>query len=120
MDLFAGYPDYEYNISELWLATANWTNLTMLDQFSWNMSEAGNDDFFDVYYTKPRFIVETVIALFASIVNAVSLVALIWGRVSQLSVYSILFINLAVSNILNSALSWMSNNVLYLFKEQVK
>lgn len=119
MNTYIDDGNIDVNLSALLLAT-NWSNLSaMFDQFPWNSSDEYQDDFFDVYYTKPRFILETVIALTACLVNAVSLVALVGGKVSQLSVYSILFINLAVSNILNSALSWLANNVLYIFKEQV-
>jgi hypothetical protein len=87
-----------------------------------------------VYYSPPRFYIETLFATVAIASNIFILVALAvadcGGRRDQSMLkkltpvhtsrsYSQLFVNLAVANCLSCILSWLSNNTLLLFQDQL-
>ena len=87
-------------------------------------NDSGPDDmhgqFFDTYYSLPRFALETTLATMAILINLITLVAMQHARYHRSkSVYNTLFVNLAVANILTCALSWLCNNVMFLFEQQL-
>jgi len=83
-----------------------------------NVTELQDTHFFDIVLSPTRFKMETVLCFFAVGCNAVILNAVCYaGSVTSrpISIYNLLFFNLVVVNILSCALSWFSNNLLYLF-----
>ncbi|KAK2142956.1 hypothetical protein LSH36_892g00017 [Paralvinella palmiformis] len=72
-------------------------------------------NFFDVYYSKSRFICETLVAVMATIANVTAVVLTLCRRQGEMTVHHVLFVNLGVSNTLSSIIAWFSNNALYLF-----
>ena len=70
--------------------------------------------FFDAYYSKSRFGFETLLCVIALIMNIVTIVFIKATR-QKATPSKILFLNLAVTNMLSSALFWLCNNILYLF-----
>jgi len=84
----------------------------------YNFDEASS--FFGTYYSTPRFVTETLLAALSLISNAIAVVVLRYVHGSWThTVYHILFINLATANMLASALSWIANNTLFLFKDKI-
>ena len=76
--------------------------------------------FFDTYFSMPRFIVETTLATMAILINLMTLVAMQNARCHRnKAVYNTLFVNLVVANMLTCALSWLCNNVIFLFDQQL-
>ena len=92
-------------------------NYSLMHQYDDVTDEGGNgsggDSFFDTYFSKPRFIIETVMALLSLIINCMALISSANARNKRYSIYHILFINLCVCNALSLVLSWMSNNSLF-------
>jgi len=93
-----------------------------------NMTEAhyGHAGLLEVYYSPRRFAAETVCALVAATANVSVLVAMrraydimAVGQNRSSSAYSLLFVNLSIANSLSSILSWLSNNSLFLFNQQL-
>ena len=83
-------------------------------------SAAVRGQFFDTYFSLPRFAVETTLASMALVINVVTLVAMKNARYHRSkAVYNTLFVNLAVANMLTCVLSWLCNNVIFLFEQQI-
>lgn len=95
----------------------NSTQNTLFSNVSLNV-ELHNESFFDVYYSVPRFSIETVLASAAGLCN-ISVLLAVKNAKGRRSVYNTLFVNLAVANILSCALSWLCNNILMLFSRRL-
>ena len=65
-----------------------------------------------------RFVTETVLSCVSIICNTLALVAVRYVHGHQ-TAYHILFTNLSIANILCSVLSWLCNNTLFLFENQI-
>ena len=78
----------------------------------------GGGSFFETYFSVPRFATETSLGALSVLSNALSLTAFnyVYGRQTA---YHILFLNLAIANILCTILSWLCNNILFLFNKQM-
>ena len=98
-------------------------NNSVMDIFNnSNTSQSEYDasgSFFDTYFSEPRFTVETALAISSAVVNFLALISSTYARKKSFSTYHTLFINLCVANILNSCLSWLSNNSLFLFHDRI-
>ena len=106
-----------FNISHDEGAFTNNTNGTL---FPSAPVEAGGS-FFDVYFSLPRFSIETTLALLTATLNGFILAAVRNAHSSQSrSVYNTLFVNLAVADILSCILSWLCNNIFFLFSKHLK
>ena len=100
------------NLSHV-MSVANQT----MHNYSYNVI---HDQFFDTYFSLPRFAVETTLASMAILFNMATLVTMQYARYhSSKAVYNTLFVNLTVANTMTCALSWLCNNVIFLFKEQL-
>ena len=77
----------------------------------------GNMSFFGTYFSVERITIETLLAVFAVVLNGASLGCITTSQ--RFSVYHTLFINLVIANILSAILSWISNNSMYLFQDQL-
>lgn len=76
--------------------------------------------FFDVYYSSPRFAIETFMAILAVLANVFTMVLLYKGSSKQKgTAYRILFYNLSAANTLCCILSWIANNTLLLFERHL-
>lgn len=64
-----------------------------------------------------RFVTETILSCVSVICNSLALVAV--RLHSHQTPYHILFTNLSIANILCSVLSWLCNNTLFLFEDQI-
>ena len=117
-----------YNISHLNISLSAFLNSSLSDLL--NSSQAGfnltalldmmggvdeNVSFFDTYFSRPRFIVESVLASVCLLVNCMALISSANARNKRYSIYHILFLNLCVCNALSLTLTWLSNNSLFLF-----
>jgi hypothetical protein len=106
------------DIWRLWNMTSSLTskNLSLP-----GVNSSGDRLFFDTYFSEPRFSVETLFALLAAICNVCALV--IVHRTNAVkrtySAYNTMFINLAIANIIASLLSWLTNNIIYLFEHEI-
>ncbi len=106
---FGGYLD-PYNVS----------NLTQVASMPADDLESGGTAFFSTYFSIPRFSAETLLASLATLANAVTLLAVVCSRCQRArSVYNRLFINLAVANMMSCTLSWLCNNLLFLFNKEI-
>ena len=98
-----------------------WYGFSENDSMDYNFSgldysdDSGGGSFFDTYFSKERFIVETVMAILSFLANFLALLSTANTRNQRYSIYHILFINLCVCNALSLSLSWISNNALFLF-----
>ena len=81
-------------------------------------SNNGDSSFFDTYFSVPRFVTETVLGTMSIFSNALALGAFNYVHGRQ-TAYHILFLNLAIGNILSTMLSWLCNNVLFLFENRL-
>ena len=94
----------------------NLSNFSFVYYF--NSSENTQPVFFDTYYSLARFVVETSLAVTSVVVNLIALIAAECSK-TEATLSHPLFVNLALSNTLASALAWLFNNVLVLFEELV-
>ena len=103
-------PDYYVNIS-----AHNGTNgsASVVDD-----KTCQSTAFFDNYYSKFRFGFETFLCVAAVTMNILTIIFIKATR-QEASPSRILFLNLAVTNMMSSALFWLCNNVLYLFRRQL-
>lgn len=78
----------------------------------------GGGSFFDTYFSVPRFATETTLGALSVLSNALSLTSFnyVYGRQTA---YHILFLNLAIANILSTIIAWVCNNSFFLFQEQM-
>ena len=83
------------------------------------LSLESQNSFFDTYYSKPRFVVESILAFLAFLINCLALLSSAHARNKRYSIYHILFINLCVCNALSLSLSWISNNTIFLFSDRL-
>lgn len=109
------------DIRRLWNVTHSLTarNLTHLSLLQGNGSHGMM--FFDTYFSASRFGVETFFASLSIVLNVCALFVI--QRANQksrnYSAYNTLFINLASANLFACFLSWMTNNILFLFERQI-
>ena len=84
-------------------------------------ASGGGGLFFDTYFSLPRFSIETTLALVTASLNGLILAAVRNAHSSRSrSVYNTLFVNLAVADILSCILSWLCNNIFFLFSKHLK
>ncbi len=133
--------DAEFNVSDVTSAypasAENYENATGVPlyfqtlyfnstpSFVWNLSDEDTwllagfhrsiaHSFFDTYYSRERFIVETVFAFVFAVFNVFALLLVL--QIKGFSPYHVLFVNLVATNALSCLFSWLSNNCLYLFE----
>ena len=75
--------------------------------------------FFDVYFSRTRFVVETSFACVSALTNAYALAVIARARRRRHTVYHTLFLNLAAVNVVSCAVSWLCNNTLFLFRRRL-
>lgn len=112
--------DYS-NIDRDLLLNFSWllgTNNSLINDHLLEEVDAGQASFFETYFSVPRFATETVLAIISAICNLLALGAVYHTRGRQ-TAYHLLFFNLAVANILSCILSWLCNNVLFLFQKEI-
>lgn len=88
------------------------------DYYNYN---ADTEPFLEQYFSLPRFGVETSVAALAASLNIAALVIIpnARHRVYRQHIYHILFMNLALTNVLACIIQLLSNNTLYLFEKQI-
>ena len=101
------------------------SNLTDIDWSALNITlnitadDGGDKSFFDTYFSVPRFGVESSLAVLSTTINVLALISSANARNKRFGIYHTLFINLCVANILSCALSWLSNNIFFLFEDTI-
>ena len=111
----ANTTDFNTLNGTLWTVEDNAINFSLLT-FNYSMQNydtSGSGAFFDTYFSKPRFIVETVMAALSLFMNLMALLSSAHARNKRYTVYHILFINLCVCNAMSLTLSWITNNSLF-------
>ena len=94
---------------------ANLTNITYVPPVEPSDGDGGGS-FFDTYYSLPRFVTETLLAILSLMSNAIAVCVLRYVHGSRHTVYHRLFLSLAAANMLCSVLSWACNNSFFLFE----
>ncbi|KAK2146562.1 hypothetical protein LSH36_599g00005 [Paralvinella palmiformis] len=75
--------------------------------------------FFDTYYSKPRFAVETCLSVVAVLSNATMLLLTYSSRHRRHYAYFAFFRNLLIANVLSAGAQWFTNNLMYLLDDQL-
>ncbi len=78
------------------------------------------EGFFDNYYSWVRFGLETTVACISVLSNTVMLLLFRGTRHQRHYSYIALFKNLLVANVLSTVTSWLTNNLIFLFRVQME
>ena len=85
-----------------------------------SMYVMSGNEFFDNYYSRVRFAIETTLAVVSILSNGIMLLLTRGNRHRRHYSYFALFKNLLVANVLSTLTSWISNNMLYFFSDQMQ